>query len=332
MGFPRGSPRHRADVSRHRADDRARFAGILVGIASAAFIGMVSVGPHPSATPRACNPRPMSVSSELKAFNRALAATRRLGERGFAALKNCTSSTATVAAHAGSARSPRPSSSLNRRGCKKTNFEKAHWVENIVPGTVADNTLSGYRVAVRVHLVPGVGAHRIDRLEPEHLERLYRKMMRNGSRAATAHQAHRTVRTALNEAVRRGYIARNPATLAKPPRLTEEDIEPYDVGEVKRILEAAATRRNSTRWPSCWPSACGRGRLSDCSGPMSTSTKGRFASDAPGYAPSGRTAATGHPVGISTVAIARNGARPGPTRPTRSRRLGSGGSVFRTSV
>jgi integrase len=123
-----------------------------------------------------------------------------------------------------------------------------HWIENIVPGTVTDNTLSGYRVAVRVHLIPGVGAHRIHRLEPEHLERLYGKMMRTGSKPATAHQAHRTVRTALNEAVRRGHISQNPAKLAKPPRLTEEDVEPYDVDEVKRLLEAAGKRRNSARW------------------------------------------------------------------------------------
>jgi integrase len=30
--------------------------------------------------------------------------------------------------------------------------------------------ISSYRVAVRVHLIPGLGAHRLDRLQPEHLE------------------------------------------------------------------------------------------------------------------------------------------------------------------
>ncbi|OHV44898.1 site-specific integrase [Pseudofrankia sp. BMG5.36] len=123
-----------------------------------------------------------------------------------------------------------------------------HWIENIVPGTVKDNTLAGYRVAVRVHLNPGVGKHRIDRLEPEHLERLYAKMMRNGSKPATAHQAHRTIKTALNEAKRRKRITENPATLAKPPAVVEEEIEPYDVAAIKRLMDAAAKRRNSARW------------------------------------------------------------------------------------
>ncbi len=123
-----------------------------------------------------------------------------------------------------------------------------HWVENIAAPVVRENTLAGYRVAVRVHLIPGVGAHRLDKLQPEHLEKLYVRMQKNGSAAATAHQAHRTIRTALNEAVRRGHLARNPATLAKAPRLADEEIEPYTIEDVRRILAAARSRRNSARW------------------------------------------------------------------------------------
>ena len=66
---------------------------------------------------------------------------------------------------------------------------------------------------------------------------------------ATAHQAHRTMRTALGEAVRRGYLSRNVAALAKPPSLSDQaEVEPYSVEEVKRLLETAGERRNSARW------------------------------------------------------------------------------------
>jgi integrase len=123
-----------------------------------------------------------------------------------------------------------------------------HWVDNIAAPAVRENTISGYRVAVNRHLIPGIGAHRLDKLEPEHLERLYSKMIRNGSAPATAHQAHRTIRTALNEAVRRGHLARNPVLLAKPPRLTDTEIEPYSIEEIRRLLEQASRGRNSARW------------------------------------------------------------------------------------
>jgi hypothetical protein len=102
-----------------------------------------------------------------------------------------------------------------------------HWLENISAPFVKENTARGYRVAIEVHPIPGVGKHRLDKLEPEHLERLYVRMMQAGSSAGTAHQAHRTVRTALNEALRRRYITSNPAQLAKAPRLVEKEIEPH---------------------------------------------------------------------------------------------------------
>jgi integrase len=123
-----------------------------------------------------------------------------------------------------------------------------HWVENIAPLAVGENTMVGYGVAVRKHLVPGLGAHRLDRLAPEHVERFYAMMQANGSAAGTAHQVHRTFRTALNEAVRRGHLGQNPVRLAKAPRVVEDEVEPYTVEEVRRLLRAAQRRRNAARW------------------------------------------------------------------------------------
>jgi integrase len=123
-----------------------------------------------------------------------------------------------------------------------------HWIENIAPLGVNDNTMIGYGVAVRKHLIPGLGAHRLDRLKPEHIEAFYAKMQANGSKPATAHQVHRTFRAALNEAVRRGRIGTNPVQLAKAPKVGEYDVEPYSVEEVQRLLKAAGQHRNSARW------------------------------------------------------------------------------------
>ncbi|MGW6308286.1 tyrosine-type recombinase/integrase [Streptomyces niveus] len=123
-----------------------------------------------------------------------------------------------------------------------------HWVENIAAPSVTENTIDGYRVAVYHHLIPGLGSHRLQKLEPEHLERFYQKMQANGSAAGTAHQVHRTVRTALNEAVRRRHLTINPASVAKAPRVEEEEIEPYSVEEVQRLLLEAEKHRNTARW------------------------------------------------------------------------------------
>jgi integrase len=124
-----------------------------------------------------------------------------------------------------------------------------HWLNNIMaPPAITENAWDAYRNAVSVHLIPGLGAHRLDRLEPEHLENLYRKMIQAGSAPGNAHQVHRTIRAALNEAVLRKHIVENPAIIARAPKLEDTEVEPYSVVEVKRILESAQLGRNSARW------------------------------------------------------------------------------------
>ncbi|ACU34143.1 tyrosine-type recombinase/integrase [Actinosynnema mirum] len=130
-----------------------------------------------------------------------------------------------------------------------------HWLENIVaPPVVSENAYSAYEVAVRVHLVPGIGAHRLVKLQPEHLEKLYRAIMRKSTKfgpttsSSTAHQVHRTIRAALNVAVRRKHLTENPALEARAPKLEETEVEPYSVDQVKALLVTALKRRNSARW------------------------------------------------------------------------------------
>lgn len=123
-----------------------------------------------------------------------------------------------------------------------------HWLENIARPSLRVRSYEAYRNAVTKHLVPGIGKHRLDRLEPEHLEVLYRKMTSQGAKAATAHQVHRTVRTALGEAVRRGHVSRNVATLARAPRVRPEPVEPFTLEEVQAILRASADEPNGARW------------------------------------------------------------------------------------
>lgn len=124
----------------------------------------------------------------------------------------------------------------------------AHWVENIAAHSVRYKTLAGYRTAVYKHLIPGLGAHKVDRVQPEHFETLYAKMQKAGLGAGTAHQAHRTARTAFGEAERRGHIFRNPVKLAKAPRVEETEIEPFDADEIGQLLLAAFARPNGVRF------------------------------------------------------------------------------------
>jgi integrase len=51
-----------------------------------------------------------------------------------------------------------------------------------------------------------------------------------------------------DEALRRGHVSRNVASLAKAPRIDDNDIEPFTIEEAQRILAVAATQRNGVRF------------------------------------------------------------------------------------
>jgi len=118
------------------------------------------------------------------------------------------------------------------------------WVEEIAAPTVRFKTLEGYRTAVYNHLIPNLGAHRLNKIEPEHFERLYAKMLRDGLKPGTAHQIHRTARAAFREARKRRKITENPFDVVKAPRVDEQEVEPFEVEEIQALMGAALTRRN----------------------------------------------------------------------------------------
>ena len=73
-------------------------------------------------------------------------------------------------------------------------------------------------------------------------------MQVDGLKAGTAHQVHRTARTAFGEAFKRRRITRNPAELAKPPRVDKEEVEPFEAEEIDCLLRLALTKRNGARF------------------------------------------------------------------------------------
>ena len=124
----------------------------------------------------------------------------------------------------------------------------SHWLENIAARTVRPRTLDGYRTYIERYAIPGLGAHRLDRLQPEHIEALYVRMQQSGLTPGTVHSLHRILRSALNEAVRRDKLTRNPVLRARPPRLTEREMEPLTRDEAARLIDVASAQPGGARW------------------------------------------------------------------------------------
>lgn len=124
-----------------------------------------------------------------------------------------------------------------------------HWHGHIsVPPAVRRKTWSYYHTAVVHYLIPRLGAHKLPRLEPEHIEKLYSSLAEEGKGGSTILQVHRTLRAALNEAYRRGRIPKSPMDVVRTPSMEERDIESLTIEETQRILDAASDRHNGVRF------------------------------------------------------------------------------------
>ena len=123
-----------------------------------------------------------------------------------------------------------------------------HWVENIAKPSVRYKAYLAYKTAVYKHLIPGLGGHRMLRIQPENFEKFYAKMHAAGYAPASVHQVYRTARTAFGVAYRRRIILLNVVELAEKPKLEEREIEPPEVEDMKRIIVTALRRRNGVRF------------------------------------------------------------------------------------
>jgi integrase len=124
-----------------------------------------------------------------------------------------------------------------------------HWLDNIAARRVRQRTLESYQSAVRKHICPGIGRHRLDRLQPEHLEQFYSDLLDGGLSPTSVLRFHRILSRALKVAMQRGRIHRNVATLVDPPAQRASDLaQPLELDEARAVLAAAADVRNSARW------------------------------------------------------------------------------------
>ncbi|MFJ8743456.1 tyrosine-type recombinase/integrase [Embleya sp. NPDC127516] len=123
------------------------------------------------------------------------------------------------------------------------------WITTIAPRSVEQSTLdSTYRPKVMNWIVPRLGRHRLDRLQPEHLDAFYIWLGQQGLSKNTIVQIHRILSRALKIAVRRGAVGRNVAALVDAPSGEEVEIEPLSREEARRVLGVADARRNGARW------------------------------------------------------------------------------------
>ncbi len=127
-----------------------------------------------------------------------------------------------------------------------------YWVHNVAKQELEYKTTQGYELAIRLHIIPNIGAWKLDglgdRLEPEHIRTMYAKLKVKLA-PSYVKQIHSILKSALQQAVAEGKSARNPAALVKPPSAKgKRKIKAHNLQEVQAIVQAALVDPMAERW------------------------------------------------------------------------------------
>lgn len=119
------------------------------------------------------------------------------------------------------------------------------WLDNVAAGQVKASTLEDYRGIVDRYIVPSIGAHKLLRLTPVHVQAMLTKLEQDGYAPNTRRYALAVLRRSLGWATRTGMVARNVATLAEGPKVGRSANldRALSVAEARAVLDAARSDR-----------------------------------------------------------------------------------------
>lgn len=118
-----------------------------------------------------------------------------------------------------------------------------HWLANTVAPHAEPTTIEGYEISMRLHIKPYLGKVALAKLTAERVETWLGELESAGRGARTRHFALQRLRTALNEALARGHVVRNVASLVRAPRQQVKKHAAPTPEDLRRLRAALESER-----------------------------------------------------------------------------------------
>jgi len=136
------------------------------------------------------------------------------------------------------------------------------WLVDSVRDTVRMKTYKGYDAAVRLHITPSLGKIKVKNVTPTHLRTLYREKLDAGLSSRTVQYIHATLRRALGQGVKDGFVPRNVAEVVDAPRVVNKQMHPLTSEQARVLMEAAKGDRHEALYVLAVTTGLRRGELS----------------------------------------------------------------------
>jgi integrase len=105
--------------------------------------------------------------------------------------------------------------------------------------TQSPKTIERYGQIAEKQIIPHLGAHKLQKLKPEHVQAWHGALLKEVS-ARTTSSAHKLLHTVLNYAVWNRTLARNVASVHAAPKVEEQELEVLAPDQISNVLAALA--------------------------------------------------------------------------------------------
>ncbi|WP_406353640.1 tyrosine-type recombinase/integrase [Streptomyces sp. NBC_00658] len=119
----------------------------------------------------------------------------------------------------------------------------SYWLEHIIEPEREHNTYAKYESKVRLYLMPHLGKKSMVKLTPAQIRTFMAALRREKVGAATRFEVLRTLRNALNRAVREELLTRNVALLVDMPKVSKDKGKAWNAREAVTFLRTARAHR-----------------------------------------------------------------------------------------
>ena len=117
------------------------------------------------------------------------------------------------------------------------------WLEDSVKPSVRPKTYVSYSQIARLYLLPYLGRISLEKLTPQQLQSFLNKRVADGLSPRTVQYTHAVLRRALGQAMKWGLISRNVALLVDLPKMSNHEVEPLTLEQVKVFLKEISSDR-----------------------------------------------------------------------------------------
>ncbi|MDA1127251.1 MAG: site-specific integrase [Chloroflexi bacterium] len=117
------------------------------------------------------------------------------------------------------------------------------WLQTYAATNTTLRTQEGYRGNIQRYIAPAIGSVELQKLTPQHIQKMYAGLLERGLGNRTVLHVHRVLRKALQDGVKWGLLVRNVADAATSPRPENKEMEMWDTETISRFIDTIEGHR-----------------------------------------------------------------------------------------